>query len=188
MKNRDMPPRPDALSTSQRVKKIAINVINPFSDVKVIFEKGFLPIWEKIKFMGGDKSRSVNTEELTFNQAVQRSGKSIPDLLAIYKKRQYVWTVLMFVMGIPPILFSLMILIASDLPTVTLYRALITSLIMAATAFYSYVQVLLAVYRHWQLSRQRVSIAEGGTFDDFAKEFKTVSDILNLKHINMDWK
>jgi len=157
------------------------------SDLRIIYNKGITPLWDKIQNLKGLKPNNRPVEYLTFEQAVKKSGRSISELKSSYKTRQYIWSVSMFFFGILSIALPVIILTATDVPTVTMLRALTCLAVMIGIAFFSYVQVLGAVYRHWQVANRKVSIAEGGTFQDFTKEVRPVLDIILFKYQHTKW-
>lgn len=189
MKDNDSSDSPERASTVKRALTVGIAIINPFSDLKVIYNSGFKPLTLKLKdLIAFVRPRTGPVEILNFDQAVQRSGKTVAELKISYRRKQLLWSVPMICLGALSLILFSMILLASNLPTVTMIRASASALIMAALAFYSYSRVLGAVYRHWQLINQRVSISEGGTYSDFARDVRPVSDIIFLKYQTKEWK
>jgi len=174
-------------SKTNGFKSLLWGIINPMSDLRIIYNKGITPLWDKIKTLSGIKPNNRPAEYLTFEQAIKRSGRTIAELKSSYKTRQYIWSILMFIFGVVSVALAVIILTATDVPTVTMLRALTCLAVMIGIAFYSYVQVLGAVYRHWQVANKKVSIEEGGTFQDFTKEVRPVLDIILFKYQHTKW-
>lgn len=189
MKDSDSSDSPMKASTVKRAVSVGIAIINPFSDLKVIYNFGLKPLVLKLKDLRAFvQPRTGPVEALNFAQAVQRSGKTAAELTIVYRRKQLLWSAPMIGLGALSLILFSMILLATNLPTVTMIRASVSALVMAALAFYSYSRVLGAVYRHWQLLNQKVSISEGGTYSDFVREVNPVSDIIFLKYQTREWK
>lgn len=164
-----------------------VDIINPFSDFKYAYQKGILPLVTKLKTlkaMHADRPK----EYLTFEQAVKFSGRTVPQLLSLFRSKYIFWSALMIGCAVFALGTLFLISNATDVPAVTMQRAVTWLIILIAASSFSYVKTLSAVYRHWQLRNKRVSIAEGGTFQDFTKEVRPVLDVITLKYQTTKWK
>ncbi|HEJ9033294.1 TPA: conjugal transfer protein TraX [Serratia marcescens] len=91
------------------------------------------------------------------------------------------WWFLMLVCGGLALILSLMLLASfTTLPGATLLRATIAALILVLLGAAGYVKALIATYRLWQLTTQRVSVEEKGTFEDFRSENRCCRQTVSL--------
>lgn len=180
-------PRNDKNPARKSVMGHIVDIINPISDFKYAYQKGIVPLLTRLKILKAIRE-AKSSEQLTFAQAVKHSGKSVPQLLSNYKAKFIFWSVPMVICTVLALCTLFLISTASDVPTVTMMRAGTWILIWIAVAFFSYAQTLSAIYRHWQLRNKRVSIAEGGTFQDFTKDVRPVLDVITLKYQTTKWK
>lgn len=178
-----------SVSALELILKSALAVINPLSDVKFLYRSSLRPLVVKLRTLR-EETRSVDkpTEPLSFEQAVQRSGKTISQLQGIYRRRQLFWSFPMLVSGVLSPITLIIIAAASNLPTVTLARALVVSCFLGSFSFFCYTRSLIAAYRHWQLSTGRGSPNEGGEFTSFLREIRPVLDIVLLRYHTINWK
>lgn len=169
-------------STSARIGRSVLSVINPSSDLKIIYRLGIKPIYEKFRTLSVfSKSESSKRELLTFEQAVQASGRTVEQLKKIYFRRQLFWWLPMAL----SMIFSMMIVvfsfIASDLPVITLIRGISWAIVLASLSIFCLVSSVKAAYRRWQLANEKVSIEEGGTFSDFMQEDNQILKVILLR-------
>lgn len=159
-------------TTLRRVGEVGLSIINPFSDLMVIYRTGIKPIGDKLRVLREQLSRrSVTQESLSWTEAVQRSGRPAEQLLRTFRRIRTVWWLVMVLTGAFAFLLCLMLIAAnSGLPLGTLIRAVITDLVLGSIASFSMAKVLSANVRLWQLSTRRVSVEECGTFQDYKAE------------------
>ncbi|MDW1257216.1 conjugal transfer protein TraX [Klebsiella pneumoniae] len=175
-------PRSTAVKRARKALSLSVSIFTPINDMRR---------------MGSDVSQSVKTsisrlkafrrqvreekrEKLTFEQAVQASGYSLPQLLWKYRflKRLW-WVVAGLFLVLTPVLMSMILLTASTLPPMTFWRAIIFVVIFAALASLAALKVVICQYRLWQLQQRRVSDEEGGRFSDFLHHAHWIKDALN---------
>lgn len=158
-------------SMAKRVGQVGLSIINPFSDLAVIYRTGVKPVVLKLQILREQLKRNpTSAEELNWAQAVERSGRSVVQLQNAFRRKRLAWWAAMFVTGSLAVLLLLMTFANSSLPAVTITRAAITDLVLAAAGLFSFVKVLDANYRLWQLASERVSLEECGTFHDYKVE------------------
>lgn len=174
------PKKPTALS---RVGHVGLSIINPFSDVMVIYRTGLKPIGTKLRALREQLvDRSATQESLSWAEAVERSGRSVEQLLRTFRRIRTVWWLVMVLSGAFAALLFLMLIGANiSLPLGTLIRAVITDLVLASISSFSLVKVLSANFRLWQLNSGRVSVEERGTFQDYRAENKMWFQLVSPK-------
>lgn len=156
---------------AKRVGQVGLSILNPFSDLAVIYRTGIKPVAVKLQILREQLKRNpASTEQLNWAEAVERSGRSVAQLKKAFRRKRMAWWSVMFVTGSLAVLLLLMTLANSSLPAMTITRAAITDLVLAAAALFSFVKVLDANYRLWQLASERVSLEECGTFLDYKVE------------------
>lgn len=166
----------------RRAGQVGLDLINPFSDLRVIYRTGVLPTIARFKLLRELLTqRSAVRETLTWEQAVERAGKPIEQLKIAFKRIRALWWFLMAVPGTLSILLLLMVLATKfNLPSGTLLRAGVAILVLAALGCIGFVKALVATYRLWQLETKRVSEEEHGTFKDFLSEARWCRQVLSL--------
>lgn len=161
-------------STARRVGQIGLAIINPFSDLAVIYRTGIKPIGIKVQILREQlKRQSASKESLTWAQAVACTGQSVEQLQSGFRRLRRIWWLLM--VGISPLAAFLLLNIlftAASLPMQTLLRAIAVDAALVALAMLSVAKVMNNDYRLWQLTTQRVSLDEKGTFQDYAVEHR----------------
>ena len=172
------PTRSTAVKRVRKALSLSVSIFTPINDMRR---------------MGSDVSQSLKTsisrlkafrrqarEKLTFEQAVQASGYSLPQLLWKYRflKRLW-WVVAGLFLVLTPVLMAMILLTASTLPSMTFWRAIIFVVIFAALASLAALKVVICQYRLWQLQQRRVSDEEGGRFSDFLHHAHWIKDALN---------
>lgn len=162
---------------------LSLAIINPFSDLGVIYRKGVQPTIGKLKQAWALLNlQSVASESLDWAQAVARSGRTLEQLETTFKRIRAGWWCVMMVGGGLALMLTGMVLLANDLPSGTLLRAVITILVLAGAGALGFVKTLITTYRLWQLQERRVSEREGGTFQDFLAENRWCRQVLTLGH------
>ncbi|MEB8059267.1 conjugal transfer protein TraX [Pseudomonas fulva] len=147
------------------------SIVNPLSDVGVIYRKGLLPTLERLKVLSQLTSRDEEPKaELNFNEAVALSGRSVVQLLKDYKRIRAVWWMLMTIPAALVLALSVLLLLAPNVPSGTTLRACMTGLVLFAFSMVGFVKGLVTSYRIWQLENKRLSAVEGGTFKCFMSE------------------
>lgn len=163
----------------RRVGKVGLAIINPFSDLAVIYRTGIKPLGVKMGVLHEQVARlralrkNTSRESLTWAQAVACTGQSVEQLQAGFRRLRRIWWLLM--VGISPVAVFLLLnilLTASSLPVQTLLRAIAVDAALATLAMLSVAKVLNNDYRLWQLASRRVSIEEQGTFQDYTAEHR----------------
>lgn len=173
----------------RRAGHVGLSILNPFSDLVVIYRKAMKPAIEKLKLLTGlltkaDEQPDADPVGTSWHVAVARSGRSIEQLLSSYSRIRTAWWFLMVVTGcLSLILLALLLLANFSLPSSTFLRALTTLLVLVAVASWGFVKTLIATYRLWQLQEKRVSVAERGTFKDFLTETRWCRLVLTRGHI-----
>jgi hypothetical protein len=172
-------PHPPAPSLARRVGRVGLAIINPFSDLAVIYRTGIKPVGVKLgvlheqlillRVMRKNKSKEL----LTWAQAVACTGQSVEQLQAGFRRLRRIWWLLM--VGVSPVAVFLLLNIfitASSLPMQTVLRAIAVDAALTTMAMLSAAKVLNNDYRLWQLASRRVSLEERGTFQDYADEHR----------------
>ncbi|MBX8493189.1 conjugal transfer protein TraX [Pseudomonas cichorii] len=164
----------------RRAAQIGISFINPFSDLMVIYRTGIKPIGGKLRNLREQlQGSSTVKEELSFTQAVARSGRSEEQLKQAYTRIRTLWWCVMVVACSLSLVLLLMLVAANvDLPTITLARAIVADLVLISLGLFSFAMVVKANYRLWQLATRRVSVEERGTFEDFKTETRMWSQVM----------
>jgi hypothetical protein len=159
-------------SPLRRAGQVGLSIINPFSDLMVIYRTGVKPVVVKLGILRDQlKRNSAPKELLTWEQAVQRSERSVEQLRKAFRRKRFAWWSLMTVTIPLALILLLMILGTYDrLSMLTVLRALITDVVLASCGCFALVKVLDANYRLWQLAARRVSVDERGTFQDYKNE------------------
>ncbi|HHD7482033.1 TPA: conjugal transfer protein TraX [Klebsiella oxytoca] len=175
-------PRSTAVKRARKALSLSVSIFTPINDMRRV---------------GADVSHSLKTsvsrlkafrrqaheekrEKLTFEQAVQASGYSLPQLLWKYRFLKRLWWVFAgLFLVLTPVLMTMILLTASTLPPLTFWRAMIFVLIFAALASLAALKVVICQYRLWQLQQRRVSDEEGGRFSDFRRHSHWIKDALN---------
>ncbi|WP_122744954.1 conjugal transfer protein TraX [Pseudomonas viridiflava] len=165
----DRKPEP---SLARRAGQVGLAFINPFSDLAVIYRTGIQPLGFKMRLLREQfKTSEAPKEQLSWTQAVASSGRTVEQLLTAFRRKRMAWWVVMLGMGSFAFLLLLMMLYtSSSLPAQTLVRAVLTELTLVFVALLGWAKVVEANYRLWQLSTQRVSLDEHGTFQDYKAE------------------
>lgn len=165
----------------RRVGKVGLSIINPFSDLGVIYRQGVKPSAGRLREAWALLNRqSIPTQSLDWAQAVAITGKTVEQLRTTFTRIRFAWWCLMVMGGGMAGVLSVLTLLAHDLPTGTLLRAVITVLVLTGAGALGFVKALVATYRLWQLQARRVSEREGGTFQDFRAENQWWSLVLCL--------
>jgi len=161
-------------TTARRVGQIGLAIINPFSDLAVIYRTGIKPIGIKVQILREQlKRQSASKESLTWAQAVACTGQSVEQLQSGFRRLRRIWWLLM--VGISPLAVFLLLnilLTAASLPMQTVLRAIAVEAALIALAMLSVAKVMNNDYRLWQLTAKRVSLDEKGTFQDYAAEHR----------------
>ncbi|EIV2915488.1 TPA: conjugal transfer protein TraX [Serratia marcescens] len=172
-----------AASSWRRVGKVGVALVNPLSDLGVIYRSGVRPILNNLaRARAMIRARQqVKREPLTWSQAVAAAGVPIEQLRTNYVRIRAFWWFLMLVCGGLSLILSLMLLASfTTLPGAILLRATIAALILVLLGAAGYVKALIATYRLWQLTTRRVSAEEKGTFEDFRSENRCCRQTMSL--------
>ncbi|MBJ2242809.1 conjugal transfer protein TraX [Pseudomonas sp. MF6768] len=165
----------------QRVGHVGLSIINPFSDLGVIYRQGVQPTMGRLREAWALLNhQSVPSESLDWAQAVACSGRTIEQLNTTFTRIRLTWWCLMVIGGGLALVLSGLVLLAHGLPSGTLLRAVITILVLAGAGGLGFVKTLITTYRVWQLQERRVSESEGGTFKDFLTENHWGRQVLTL--------
>ncbi|EPM73570.1 traX protein [Pseudomonas syringae pv. theae ICMP 3923] len=173
----------------RRAGHVGLSILNPFSDLAVIYRRGIKPTAQKLKLLKTLLSTASATTEadavgVSCSVAVARSGRTIEQLLTSYNRIRTAWWCLMMVSASLSVLLLAMLLLANfSLPLSTFLRATVTLLVLGAIASGGFVKTLIATYRLWQLQNRRVSVAERGTFKDFLAETRWCRLVLTRGHL-----
>lgn len=175
-------PEKKPVTPLRRAGQVGLDLLNPLSDLKVIYRTGVLPTAARFKLLHELLAeRSTKRETLNWAQAVERAGKPIEQLQKTYKIIRAAWWCLMAVPGALSIMLLLMLMATKlDLPSSIFLRAGMAILVLAVISSVGFVKALVATYRLWQLQEQRVSEEEGGTFKDFLSETRWCRQVLSL--------
>ena len=166
----------------QRVGHAGLSILNPFSDLGVIYRQGVQPTMGRLhQAWALLNHQSTPSESLDWAQAVARTGKSIEQLNTAFTRIRLAWWCLMVIGGGLALVLSCLALLAHDLPSGTLLRAVITILVLTGAGGLGFVKTLITTYRLWQLQERRVSESEGGTFKDFLAENHWGRQVLMLR-------
>lgn len=169
----------------RRAGRVGLSLINPFSDLAVIYRRGVRPIgdnlaraWARVR-----ERREINRDALTWAQAVAATGVSVEQLRTHCLRIRAFWWFLMLVGSGLSLMLLLMVMVTfAALPGVIVLRAIITSGVLALLGGVGFVQALVATYRLWQLTARRVSQDEKGTFGDFCAENRWCRQVVSLGH------
>ena len=172
----------------RRAGHVGLSILNPFSDLAVIYRRGIKPTAQKLKLLKTLLSTASATTEadavgVSCSVAVARSGRTIEQLLTSYNRIRTAWWCLMMVSASLSVLLLAMLLANFSLPLSTFLRATVTLLVLGAIASGGFVKTLIATYRLWQLQNRRVSVAERGTFNDFLIENRWCRLVLTRGHL-----
>ncbi len=168
-----------------RAGRVGLSILNPFSDLGVIYRQGVRPTMGRLQQAWALLNRSSTPgPSLDWAQAVALSGRSAEQLQTTFKRIRIAWWCLMVIGSGLALSLSLMVLLAHDLPTGTLLRAVMAILILAGLGGIGFVKALTATYRLWQLQKGRVSEREGGTFKDYLFETHWLRKVLTLGQFN----
>ncbi|CAI2155933.1 MULTISPECIES: conjugal transfer protein TraX [Serratia] len=172
-----------APTSLRRVGKVGLSLVNPLSDIGVIYRSGVRPILNNLARAREvvRARRQVNRESLTWAQAVTATGVSVEQLHTNYVRIRAFWWFLMLVCGGLSLILLLLLLVSFvSLPGTILLRATITALILSLLGTAGFVKALIATYRLWQLTTRRVSVEEKGTFGDFRSENRCCRQVVSL--------
>lgn len=165
----------------QRVGHVGWSIINPFSDLGVIYRRGVQPTMGRLREAWALLNhQSAPSESLDWAQAVACSGRTIEQLNTTFTRIRLAWWCLMVIGGGLALVLSGLVLLAHGLSSGTLLRAVITILVLAGAGGLGFVKTLITTYRLWQLQERRVSESEGGTFKDFLFENHWGRQVLTL--------
>jgi hypothetical protein len=154
-------------SPLRRVGQVGLALINPFSDLGVIYRSALKPTVTKLQVLREQKRKRA-VESLDWAQAVQRSGRTPEQLVRWFRGIRLFWWCVMTIAGSLSALLLLMLLAAhADVPAITLKRAITTDLLLFFAGTLATLKVMTANFRLWQLSTQRVSLDEGGSFKSY---------------------
>ncbi|WP_189662943.1 conjugal transfer protein TraX, partial [Pseudomonas amygdali] len=173
----------------RRAGHVGLSILNPFSDLAVIYRRGIKPTAQKLKLLKTLLSTASATTEadavgVSWSVAVARSGRTIEQLLTFYNRiRAAWWCLMMFSASLSVLLLAMLLLANFSLPLSTFLRATVTLLALGAIASLGFVKTLIATYRLWQLQNRRVSVAERGTFNDFLIENRWCRLVLTRGHL-----
>ncbi|KPY43973.1 conjugal transfer protein TraX [Pseudomonas syringae] len=172
----------------RRAGHVGLSILNPFSDLAVIYRRGIKPTAQKLKLLKTLLTPASATTEadavgVSWSVAVARSGRTIEQLLTSYNRIRAAWWCLMMFSASLSVLLLAMLLANFSLPLSTFLRATVTLLALGAIASLGFVKTLIATYRLWQLQNRRVSVAERGTFNDFLAETRWCRLVLTRGHL-----
>lgn len=169
-------------SPLRRAVQVGLAVLNPFSDLMVIYRTSGKPVIEKLRILRDQLKRNrVVGEQLSWAQAVEKSGQPVEQLQKVFRRTRMMWWFAMTVTSALMFILLLMLAANTGLPWLTLLKAGVTDVLLASLAFFSGVKVLEANYRLWQLATQRVNPDERGTFQDYSAENSKWSQVLTFK-------
>ena len=124
--------------------------------------------------------REQSKEQLTYEQAVAYSGLSPQQLIAKFRLlKRFWWVIAAITLLMTPVLAIMIALSAPALPGATLIRACTFVAIFAALASIASLKVVTSQYRLWQLQHRRLSVEEGGTFENFRSATRWIKDSVN---------
>lgn len=171
-----------AVTTLRRAGRVGLSILNPFSDFVVIYRKGVQPALEKLSLVRKILNHQpVTGELLNWEQAVEGAGVPVERLHRSYKRIRAAWWCLMTIPGALSFVLVLMLVATQfNLPSGTLIRALLATVILGCLGVIGFVKVLSTNYRLWQLNERRVSQDEHGTFQDFLAENRWFRQVLTL--------
>lgn len=175
--------RKAAPSPLRRVGRVGLSLVNPFSDLGIIYRRGVRPVLNTLARVRDvvRARREVNRDALTWAQAVALTGVSVERLHTNYLRIRAFWWFLMLVCGGLAMVLLLMVMVTFiSLPGAVLLRAMITALILTLLGGAGFVNALIATYRLWQLNTRRVSQEEKGTFGDFCAENRWGRQVVSL--------
>ncbi len=169
-------------SLARRAGRVGLAFINPFSDLAVIYRTGIQPLGFKLRLLGEQFKRSkAPAEQLSWKQAVEGSGRTVEQLITMFRRKRMAWWLVMIGMGSFAFLLLLMTLYTSpSLPGQTFIRAVLTDFALVSIALLGLAKVVEANYRLWQLTTKRVSLEEHGTFQDYKAETDMWLQVMTL--------
>lgn len=166
----------------QRAGKIGLALINPLSDVGYLYRHGIQPVMNNLRRIRKTLRRSSvegQKEKVSCVQAIEQTGVRGEILMRNYGYIRLFWWLFMMLTGGFAVILTLLLLFSGlNIPVLALIRAAVTVLVLAAAAGVGFVKTAEATWHLWQLSVQRVSKAECGTFGDFWTEENGIKSLL----------
>lgn len=172
---------PRQATPMRRAGKIGLDILNPLSDFGVIYRTGLKPTLTRLRELREAAQRSAKPgEALNWTQAVAKSGRTVEQLLKTFRRiRVFWWCAMMITFGLSVILSAMLVAADFNIMTGTFARAVLTAVILVSLSVASSAKVLAVNFRLWQLTSQRVSIEENGTFMDYRKEHNPARHLLS---------
>jgi hypothetical protein len=165
----------------RRAGHVGLAILNPFSDLAVIYHRGVKPTLGRFQQAWALLNRhSAPSESLDWAEAVARTGRTVEQLQTNFARIRIAWWCLMMITGGLATLLAAMLVFAHDLPSGTLLRAVMATVLLASLSAVGFVKTLISTYRLWQLQGRRVSESEGGTFKDFLAQNHWVRQVVTL--------
>lgn len=159
--------------TPKRIGWFALNVFLPASEMSGLARytgRSVSRIWQRIRdITAGRNADGYRPDD--WAQAISDTGLSPERLARNFRVTRWLWWGLMWLTGLPALGCLGMLLVAggsiSGTGWLRIGSMLIVILLLSAASF---VQVLKATYRLWQLTEKRVSASEKGSFQAFLQE------------------
>lgn len=166
----------------RKLAKTGLALINPLSDVGYLYRHGVQPVMNNLRRIRETLRRpgvEGKKEKVSCAEAIEQTGMQVDTLTRNYGYIRLFWWLLMMLAGGFAVILTLLLLFAGlSIPALALVQAAVTVLILVAAAGVGFAKTAEATWHLWQLSVQRVSKAERGTFRDFWAEAKGYKSIL----------
>lgn len=112
--------------------------------------------------------KKANSTQLTFSQAVGESGMSKPQLIRKFTLlKRFWWVISLTGVIMMPLLLIMILLAFKSLPGIIIIRALTYFIIFTLFSAVAISKVIVSELRLWQLSNERLTPEDKGTFNDF---------------------
>lgn len=168
--------------TPRRLGWFALNVFLPASETTGLARyigRSVARTWQRLRdITAGRNDDDYRPDD--WAQAVSDTGLSPERLARNFRITRWLWWTLMWLTGLPALGCLAMLLIAggsiSGTGWLRIGSVLLVMLLLSAASF---VQVLKASYRLWQLTEKRVSASEEGSFQAFLQETRWCHTVLS---------
>jgi len=169
---------------TKRAGWIVLNLITPASEIKSMARytgSSAYRLWERLREVTSGR-KAGDYRPADWSQAIADSGLSAEMLVRNFRINRWLWWSLMWLTCLPAAGLLIMCLLAATSGGISgtgwlrLSCVLLVLFMMAATSF---VQVLAASYRLWQVTEKRVSASEKGSFKHFLNESRWCRQVLS---------
>lgn len=149
------------------------NVVMPLGEVVSIGKHTTRSLAQTASRIGRlmETTKAEKKTQLTFDQAVEASGRTEAQLNKKFLRlKRFWWVIALAGVICTPLLLIMILLAAKTLSGVTIIRAVTFVLIFAAITAIAATRVVMSQLRLWQLHTRRLTPEDRGTFNDFRRE------------------